>query len=912
MGEKRDSRRGWWAALLFIGAAIVCIVVWLIPEILKEDSGRDRGFVAAGAAFNPKLDSTRTEADPEEKESKKAAAKPEAVVEELPAYGDKELARDKSIRGRVVDKEGKIVADAIVVAAYKDNESYPREIIIVSKVRSEEDGSFVLGPLGRRQFWIVALKKEVGIGFVSGKMPGAWVEIALSEGASVRGKVTEFESGKPVVGATVSVSDWTFWTDTKTDEEGNYVLAPVPPTVNMWSANRVMVVAEGFQRAERNNLILKNGADETVDFRLGGGEVLAGKVLDAQNLQPIKGAIVAEGWESYHQNATSDEQGAFSLPHVDVAPNRMFTVRAEGYLPQQRQSDGTGKLEFKMSKSEMLEGTVVNPKDEPVAGARVYLHRIKYAPGHTRSGGGSGRWRMMTETDETGKFQFKEVLPGQVACVAFDKDFAPGESQPIDIQLGAPPPSDIKVTLKQGASVEGEVRDTSDNPIPGIQVTLQRWGFRAKGYKYVNRYIWYENPSWYSDENGKFVLKGAIAGQLYLSVWDRNYGWTAKQIKAEDGQHIPGVILSFAGEAIEGVFLDSEGAPVPGAWLYAQGPKNTQKREWRWTSTDALGRFKLAGLKAGSYDINGSFNNSQAEPLKDIPAGTTGVELKLKPTQLLRGTVTSVLTGRALTQYRIQFNPQKDANGRSRGGTSWGGEIKSPDGKFERPVKEGVYTAVVKARGHAPFVVRDIVVEKHVPPQELYFQLDQGGGIKGVIRGIDGKPLRGVYLNAQVNRAPGEKREAFDYMMGGSDGTDSEGRYFIEGVAPGSYRIQVSMGNRGSAVAIVNVSGSESVQQDLQLVPGGYLQFSVTDEDGKPLKGAYFQIRDANGGYIGWARRSDANGISKTGQLRSGPAEVTAHLSRHQQEKFAVTIVSSKTTTINVIMRKIAPKPANR
>ena len=890
---------------MLIGAAVVCIFVWLLPEILREESGRDRGYMAAGTAFDPgRFDSSKPADDVEEKEQKPAAAKPAEIVEEPPPYGDKELPRDKAIRGRVVDKEGAIVADAIVVAAYKDNESYPRAIVFGAKVRSEEDGSFVLGPVGRRSYWIVALKKGVGVGLVNGKMPGAWVEVALSEGATVSGTITEFESGKPVVGATVSVSDWTFWTETKTDEEGHYVLAPLPPTANMWSANRVMVVGEGYKRAERNNLILKNGAEETVDFRLGAGDVLTGKVLDAQNLQPIKGAVVAEGWESYHQTTESDEQGAFSLAHVETAPNGMFTVRAEGYLPQQRQSDGTGKLEFKMSKSEMLEGTVVNLRDEPVAGARVYLHRIKYAPGYKRSGGGSGRWRQVEETDEAGKFRFKEVLPGQVACVAFDKEFAPGESQPIDIQLGAPPPTDIKVTLKQGVSVEGEVRDTNDNPIPGIQVTLQRWGFRAKGYKYVQRYIWYENPSWYSDEKGKFVLKGAIPGQLYLSVWDRNYGWTAKQIKGEDGQHIPGVILSFAGESIEGVFLDAKGDPVPGAWLYAQGPKNTQRKEWRWTSTDALGRFKLAGLKAGSYDINGSHNNSQAEPLKDIPAGTTGVELKLKPTQVLRGSVTSVLTGRALTQYRIQISPQKDANGRSRGGSNWGGEIKSPDGRFERPVKPGTYTAVVKARGHAPFVVRDIVVEEHMAPQELYFQLDQGGGIKGVLRGVDGKPIRGVYINAQVNRAPSEKRERYDYMMGGNDGTDSEGRFFIEGVAPGSYLIKVNMGRRGSVNTIVNVSGSESVHVDLRLIPGGYLLFKVFDEEGKPLKGAYFQIRDANGGYMGWSRQSDANGISKSGQLRSGAATVTAHRGGYQLENFDVTIVSSKTTTITVTMRK--------
>ena len=152
-----------------------------------------------------------------------------------------------------------------------------------------------------------------------------------------------------------------------------------------------MVMALGFQRAERNNLILKNEAEQVIDFKLGKGKTLAGKVLDAQSLQPVPGAIVAEGWESYHGSATSDEEGAFTLNNVDTAPNRMFTVRAEGFLPQQRQSDGTGELEFKLNKAEVLEGKVYDLKENLVVGARVYLHRIKYAEGHKPSGGGTGR-----------------------------------------------------------------------------------------------------------------------------------------------------------------------------------------------------------------------------------------------------------------------------------------------------------------------------------------------------------------------------------------------------------------------------------------------------------------------------------------------------------------------------------------
>ncbi len=95
----------------------------------------------------------------------------------------------------------------------------------------------------------------------------------------------------------------------------------------------------------------------------------------------------------------------------------------------------------------------------------------------------------MTVSDEKGVFRFENVLPGQVACVAFDKDSAPGEFGPITVQLGVPPPVDIKVTLREGVTVEGEVRDTQDNPIPNIKVELQRWFFQAKGYKWVTRYV---------------------------------------------------------------------------------------------------------------------------------------------------------------------------------------------------------------------------------------------------------------------------------------------------------------------------------------------------------------------------------------------------------------------------------------
>ncbi|MHC4849612.1 MAG: MSCRAMM family protein, partial [Planctomycetota bacterium] len=235
----------------------------------------------------------------------------------------------------------------------------------------------------------------------------------------------------------------------------------------------------------------------------------------------------------------------------------------------------------------------------------------------------------------------------------------------------------------------------------------------------------------------------------------------------------------------------------------------------------------------------------------------------------------------------------------------------SPDGKFERPVKPGTYTVVVKSRGHAPQVINGVVVEEHVAPQEQYFQLDQGGGIQGVLRGADGKPLKSHWIQAQVLRSPGEQRQPYDHMMGGYDTTDMEGRYFIEGVAPGTYRIQVNMGNRGSATAVVSVSGSENVRQDLQLVPAGYVVFKALDKDtGDPIRSVYFQIHDpSTNAWVGWSRQTDANGSSRSNPLRAGEARVTPYHGQYVSEPFIIHIESSKTINVTVEMKK-KPKPA--
>ena len=147
-------------------------------------------------------------------------------------------------------------------------------------------------------------------------------------------------------------------------------------------------------------------------------------------------------------------------------------------------------------------------------------------------------------------------------------------------------------------------------------------------------------------------------------------------------------------------------------------------------------------------------------------------------------------------------------------------------------------------------------------------------------------------------------------MLGGYDQADNKGRYFIQGMAPGTYLLQLNLGSRGSAMAQVTVMGSEMAIHDLQIVPTGRVVFRVTDEEGNPLQGVYFYIRDAQtNNWLGWGPASNANGVSTSQALRMGAAMIQAHDSKRKfvVDNFPVSIPSGRTVTVEVVMRKKEP-----
>ncbi|HEX5135398.1 MAG TPA: carboxypeptidase-like regulatory domain-containing protein [Planctomycetota bacterium] len=901
----KPAKRSQWALVI----ALLVGAVLLVGALLHPDA-----FTGSRAAHAGLPGSSRGRADAGTAEATKAPAAPAAATaseepkaEDLPPYGDRNLPLEESIRGRVLDGDGKPVTDAVVVGGFRDWRVQPSAMGLTARVRSEADGLFVLGPLERQTYSVFAQKPGAGVAYASNVQVGAWVDLTLVPGAKLEGTVTARETGQPVVGAMVIVSEWAFRVEAKTDANGNYVFSELPPPASTWQGFGVVVVAEGLRRGERTSFVPRSGRSYRVDFALEKGGTLSGRVVDREQ-RPLAGATVAEGLENYHRSATTDADGRYALENVSTAPNLVFYARADGFLAQQRQSDGTGSIDFELASSLAVGGVVMDRADKPVKGARIYLHRVSFAPGVQLDQG--DQQRNFTTSGEGGAFRFESVQPGQVAVVAFHRDHGPGEKFPIEVPVGGPGPNDVRVRLTEGLTVEGEVRDRDDKPLPSVTVQMQGWE-AVPGFQFVMQYRWQENPITCSDPEGKFRLKGALPGKQWLYAYSATYGWAGQQLEGSDGQRVTDVKISFAGGAIEGRILTAEREPVSRARVNARGPKDTPQMTYRYVETDGLGRFRLGGLPEGRYDIYANLQTGGgADPALDIQTGTTDVEIVLKPVQTLQGLVRSASTGRPLERFFLSLMPQQDpgADRRSRRiGTRWQNWIQSPDGRFEMAVMPAKYQVTVKAPGHEPKVLDNVIVEELVPPGPLDVVLDAGGGIEGTLRDPDGKPIGSAYVQARLYRGPGASQQS-DWVLGGNDQTDDRGRFFLEGLAAGTYILQANMGERGAATARVSVAGSEMVRHDLALVPTGQLRIKAVDEEGKGVRGIYLQFMDDDQNWVGWAGPTDQNGDAQSEPMRAGVAVMTIYEESenpvYTAEPMRVEILSGRIATVEVKLKK--------
>lgn len=505
-------------------------------------------------------------------------------------------------------------------------------------------------------------------------------------------------------------------------------------------------------------------------------------------------------------------------------------------VAQARRTDG---VDIELAKASALVGRITGPGGAPVAGAKVKVEKPK------KSGGGGmeamlgsifGGGFLTGETDGEGRYRV-EGLPGGKRKVRVESDSHLTLKGTVELPDGADHTWDAQ--LEAAFILSGVVQGPDGAPVEGASVTFS-WDDSAEdspagmfagllsGGSGVKIAL--------TDSEGRFRAEGLQTGPWDVAVNAAGYlPFSREDLTAEDD----GLTLTLApAGTVRGRILDAAGAPVPGARVACSAtdggeeeesddPMIAVRRAFSSTSMSSEssedGTFEVVGLAGGSFELSATKSGfSKSAPLTvAVREGevTEDVELVLLPAVAISGRVVRASDGGAVEGAVVAVAVDRGGFGH----IDWETEpdaaagpdaIPSPEGAVSartdaggafvvEGVAAGKVTVEVRARGFASMKLEDV----EAPGSGLEVRLALGGAVEGRVVGKDGAPKSGVNLVLQQGM--------MDQV--GSDTTDSDGRYRIDFVPAGNYRlmmIDVSSGNFMPKVANVAVREGEITVHD--------------------------------------------------------------------------------------------------
>lgn len=456
-----------------------------------------------------------------------------------------------------------------------------------------------------------------------------------------------------------------------------------------------------------------------------------------------------------------------------------------------------------------IAGRVVAEGD-PVAGAAVALI-------------GSDPEPVRAATDERGEFDFGPRPAGTYVVVAETPGRA-GALVAVDLRKPVVPERIARLELALSPCrrmVVGRVTDAAGLAIAGARVSFDVAGVLST----------------VADANGRYRLCRPERAGLTVDVGAPGYGTRTLEARwSQDTAHLDVVLLPEV--TLEGTVVAADtGRPLGGATvLLTQG--RTSLPAWTVVRADAQGRYRVAGVAQGAHTLAafaGDYRSVDTLPVT-VEAGErrTGLLLRVESTAIVRGRVLEE-DGRGVAGATVTAS----ARGREYRVTA----VSQRDGSF---VLSGVAHGGNVVDVHPHGLASTLIEVASGDARELVLSVPSTGTLCGrVLR--DGKPLADIEVVA--SGAP-------------SDGavTDSDGRFVIRGVPPGTQQVSVR-GARGAHFEPAHVAAETGAVTNVELAgrPAAVVSGRVVDRGGKPLADLRVSLRATPG-----ARDAPGLGYSMT------------------------------------------------
>jgi large repetitive protein len=809
------------------------------------------------------------------------------------------LAKAAAVAGRVTDEAGAPVPGARVRIA---TDLGMRAILREGPAAFLESGGVTTGPDGVFRLRGLAAAKNKTIeasktGFVPARRHGVTlragetvkeVALVLKKGLEARGRVVD-AAGKPVAGAELRLARpeggarrMMFQMaggdrekpDAVSGADGSFRLGGLEPGEYSLSATR-----EGYASKRIPAVTVETeGPNEWPPVVLVPASAIAGVVRNSRG-EPVVGAQVFTFGEGASRDATTDAEGRFRLEGYGSERAVMLSVNADGYgALQRRVTPPAEDLALVLKTSGAIRGRVEDAAtNRPVT---------EFTASYTEArGGGFGGMRILTGGRDNqrafqsadGAFELSDVPAGRWTVSATAPGYRPAEVSGVEVGEGETKDG-VVLSLKRGAAVSGRVLDPRRGTgVPNASVSWSDGsGAGGMGAGAIAR-LTGENNAVTTDADGRFRFERLPDGRLTLTAEHPDYLEVSRTIEVAD-EASADLTLSLGG-SITGTVVGRDGrSPVAGAQVALEGMGDTFGWGEDSSRADGSGNFSFEHLKAGRYRVSAR-SAAGSSPSKEVVLAEnqslTGVLIEMASGALVRGTVTGLPAGRA-AGVRV-FASSRDYEESA---------ITGDQGTF---VLRDVPAGILRLQASVSFPAMRST-SKTVEIAEGSSEVAVEIAFEGTSR-LSGRITRGdrPVSNAFVSVAPDPPTATGGR---GSDQADEDGRYSIEGLSDGGYRIQVSgQGVRHSRT--LEVSGDTNGDIDVPAITlSGVVAESGSSE---PLEGASVQAESGTetGPYDIKRTVTDSRGFYSIENLDPGNYQLTARKEGYQLKTQPVTISES-------------------
>ncbi len=447
--------------------------------------------------------------------------------------------------------------------------------------------------------------------FVKENEPTKDVEIALSKGGIVVGRVVSKATGQPLSDADVTFTGQGFIADIvpffgkniATDIDGRFRFETVPT-----GKQTLKISHENYSTKLVENLDIKEG--ETLDIgevALTSGGGISGIVLDVKGNPVVNAFLMAQGPSGF-RHTSSDEKGEYAFEEltpgtytVSLVPNQELLMSGQAENSQEQQAlveEGkVTELNFILTPGYRLSGQVTQ-NGKPVTGVNV-SYQLADLTQLVRGGGNK-------EVDDEGRYEFTELQPGLYNISVYRGQMQqPYTFRPLfngSLNLEQDTVYDIELPTM---SISGNVKDAeTGEAIAGARVSIVRSTDPHTVEDVIRTGRW-GGISDTTDSNGHYELEEVQEGELSVVVQHKEYAYDMHPLTLTVGESKTGIDFALhPGLSIKGrAILRESGSPVGRLFIHLLDSQGVALKN-DFVTVDSDGRFTISGLREGSYTIN--------------------------------------------------------------------------------------------------------------------------------------------------------------------------------------------------------------------------------------------------------------------------------------------------------------------